>query len=64
MDWEGAEALGWKLLVDWEFRDWLKVEEFDCVGFGCTGPSCERRALSAKSGSEESSVIAMELNHY
>lgn len=46
MDWEGVEALGWKLdedpeeVVWWVEGDcWLKVEELDCVGLGWTGPS-------------------------
>jgi hypothetical protein len=54
-----VEALGWKdELVWWEWSeedDWLKVEELDCVGLGWTGPSCERRAASPRSGSEASS---------
>lgn len=36
----------------------LKVEELDCVGLGCTGPRDFRRALRARSGSEESRLIA------
>ena len=36
----------------------LKVEELERVGEGWTGPSWERRALNATSGSEASRVIA------
>jgi hypothetical protein len=36
----------------------LKVEELENVGEGWTGPSWERRALKAGSGSEASRVIA------
>jgi len=37
----------------------LKVEVLERVGFGWTGPRERRRALSARSGSEESRLIPM-----
>lgn len=52
-------ARGWERGVDAGRRaEVLKVEELERVGEGWTGPSCERRALKAKSGSEASRVIA------
>lgn len=36
----------------------LKVEEFDRVGFGWTGPMARRRVFKAISGSEASRVMA------
>lgn len=55
IDCEGDEADGWKFAcVDcWDCErvgpyaeaEELNVEELDIVGEGCTGPSCERRAL-------------------
>lgn len=56
MDCEGVEEEGWKFDVEEEEAE-LKVEELDCVGFGCTGPRVWRRA--ARSGSEASRLIAL-----
>jgi hypothetical protein len=63
---EGAEDEGWKCeVVDgWAEGGELKVEEFDCVGFGWTGPSCWRRALRARSGSEASRFISLNCRIY
>jgi hypothetical protein len=58
MVWEGAEEEGWKWEVVEEGE--LKVEEFDCVGFGWTGPSFWRRA--AREGSEASRLMAFDCN--
>jgi len=38
----------------------LKVEEFDCVGLGWTGPSFWRRVARERSGSEASRFIPIE----
>jgi hypothetical protein len=51
-------ARGWERGVDAGRRaEVVKVEELERVEEGWTGPSCERRALKAKSGSEASFVV-------
>jgi hypothetical protein len=58
--WE-EEGEGWEIRSGgarrWE--EVLKVEEFDMVGLGDTGPSWRIRALRRRSGSEESRSIAI-----
>ncbi len=50
----------WDGLLAEARKPWLKVEEWESVGAGWTGPMRDNRSLSPRSGSIESWAMAVE----